>query len=723
MLVVATCLAVAAQGQPAGSPAALRPRLDPAAELALLAQAFAASQADIDAKTQRRFWELDKRLKDLVASEKAGAIERRAAAEERRRLSDEIVELSRQLEERDREFAEERRRQRLRLQPGRLSASAEGAGLAEKFLSGEVEETLPLLDRLAAARREAKAPARQREDATDPETDRAVLERNQRAREKQRRFEDAVDLRDIAHLTLVAHGQQQLPLAEVTRRFRQVVDFDGADAWDAVTLARLYRQSADAEGMKKYAFVARQMAVPAAERPLALSEIGLSLRLAGQLKDARKELEEALTLRQQQLNAQPIGSSPALDLKRYLSVAQERMGELALDEGRLALAVQHFDACLRLRRELAAAPAPLPSARRDLALALDQLGRARLERGELAPADAALGEARQIAEALLRDATAASDGLANVPFLLEAQRDMAVALSRQADLALLRNRREEAQGLQQRSFELRQNILRSDPQSPRLRRDLAAAWVKQGDLRLKFDHQPEAALKAYEEAAALSTWADARSGEFVPGQRDRLALHAKRAWALAQTGAVVRALAEYEPVLRALEDLVKKVPELATVRRDRAHVLLRAGSLLLDRPASRDHRAWKQAGEHFSSANQLIEQLLRLDDGARTTRAVLWHSLVLRARAHDKLGERSRREKFEKQAAEVERALLGGREPLDGVPESALMLLDAALLAEALVDVAYAEKLRPIIADMKSRKVLAPHEAAKLESVTRRMSP
>lgn len=680
----------------------------------------AAEQSSADGQTQEM-----RRARD---SERAGrlAAEKGKREEEQARLAD----MAQVRLKADRDFAKEMRRHRnhlarLRGESGGGIIAADGAGAAlERFAAGEEGAALQALDRIVADRRAAKKPAREQADASDPETDKALARTNQQLREQQRNVEDALDLRALANLALLAYQRGAVPLSVPLEKFKEVVRLDPTEVADSVVLARLHRQAGDFDAVKKAAAVAERLAVAAGDRPLALSETGLTLRLAGGLREARRVLEAALKLREEAWQAEP----GAADLKRYLSVALERRGELALDEGSFKRAIEDFERCIKLRQELVSEQAvfesslamipaedrawvvPRPAPMRDLAVAFGHLARAHLERADLPAASQALREALRHA-----DRVAQADEQ-NV----EWQRDLAVLRARQADIAALSGQTEEARRWREGSLEDRRRLLARDAGSPRLRRDVGVALVALGDMFFREANLAQA-RSHYDQAAGLLAAPDSAVPDATAqSRRDQIMLKVRQSqlWAKSRDDKEVAAARRgYREALEALGKLDREEPDQWAVQRDRASVLMRQGDSQLEWRGLQDKKA---AIGSFEEALELREGMLRRDPQERVLRAWVWHSLNRLGAAYSDLPDAKKAQPFKDRARQMLESLQADKRGLDGIPESGEMLLAAAHLAESLADGSYAEKLRPVLEAMKSRNLLSKSELGKFEEVRRR---
>lgn len=603
------------------------------------------------------------------------------------------------LAEKDREFAVDMKILRDGLT--RLGELPEGALAVRRYNDGDVPGALAALDALADALRSAAQPRRDREDAEDARQDPELAKTLQARRRERRGVEDAQPRRDIARLALDAQMRLLLPLDAVIRRFERVVELDPRLSADAVVLARLYRQAGALPAMAAAADDALRRALDADESALALAEAGSARRLLGELPAARTHLAKLLTLRREAAARQP--DRP--DLQRLHSVAQERVGELAFDSGRLTDAVAAFDKTLELRRALARASDPGPGAQRDLAVALLQLMRVHLERGDVARAQALLDDAKHQAE---RDPL-------SVQSSLEGMRDKAVLIARQGDLAWLVGDGERAERLYRDSLVLRKDLVRRDGGSFRLERDLIAVQLRLADLALRRSGNLRQAHDEFRDIASRLRVLRGPTEERSELERDLIMVDMRLNLLRWREGHPGPALSALRASIEKLSHTDQLRPGQYTLRRDLATLQAHCGDIALAQ------RELIDARKHCETALALRESLLEADGQARSLRASLVVALNKLAVVRVEAGQVAAARPLQQRAAqELDRLLREGRNTLDGVPDSNEVVLSAVLLADAMDDLSYAERIAPVVGEMRRRKQFSADDQAKLDKLKRR---
>jgi tetratricopeptide (TPR) repeat protein len=199
---------------------------------------------------------------------------------------------------------------------------------------------------------------------------------------------------------------------------------------------------------------------------VALNKLGDIALMRGEVEEAQRLFAESLDIAR--ALAAELGTPES---RRDLSVSLERLGDIALMRGELDEAQKLFAESLDIRRALAA-ELGTPESRRDLSISLNKLGDIALMRGELEEAQ------RLFAESLdIRRALAAEVGTP------QSRRDLSVSLNKLGDIALMRGDLEEAQKLFAESLDI-DRALAAELGTPESRRDLSVSLNKLGDIAL-----------------------------------------------------------------------------------------------------------------------------------------------------------------------------------------------------------------------------------------------
>lgn len=176
--------------------------------------------------------------------------------------------------------------------------------------------------------------------------------------------------------------------------------------------------------------------------------------------------------------------SARTDVKRDLSLAQERTGDAFLQSGDVARAREAYADCLALRRELVARDRDNVEWRRDLSVALERVADVHALQGRHADAAANFAEALALRQAAL-------DG---APGDIVATRDIAVLWMRigQAHGAA-KARPQQVDASYARAIELLSPLVAGASADSRWRRDLAVAHAERGEARRRHGQRAGAA--------------------------------------------------------------------------------------------------------------------------------------------------------------------------------------------------------------------------------------
>jgi len=162
------------------------------------------------------------------------------------------------------------------------------------------------------------------------------------------------------------------------------------------------------------------------------------------------------------------------DIKRDLSLTQERVGDSFLQAGDVDRASEAFEACLTLRRELVARDRSNVEWRRDLSVALERMGDVYSLQGRHEKADAAYSEVLSLRE------TALSDNTADVV----ATRDLAVLWIRIGKARINAHKQlSEIDSAYEKAIRLLSPLVEKASGDSRWKRDLAVAYAERGEAR------------------------------------------------------------------------------------------------------------------------------------------------------------------------------------------------------------------------------------------------
>ncbi len=327
------------------------------------------------------------------------------------------------------------------------------------------------------------------------------------------------------------------------------------------------------------------------ERAESYRRTGLLARTRGDLLGARQSLERAHALRTALHGAAPDDAN----LTRAMIESELDRGDIAALTGDLEAGLAAFAEAVSLSRQLVAASNGEPSARHELARALDALGLAQLDMGR--------SEARAtFTEAL----TLRTELVAKHPSNLEWLYRMAVAHTRLAEL----DERAKDFGAAQRGWleatTILERLVAQDPGQARWARDLAVQCNRLGDLEARTGDLASALLR-YERGLIETRGLAARDASNAELARDVEVSHNRIGRLLLRLERASEALPHFEKALEIAERLERLDRANTRASHDVAFTLLAAGEALRalgDEP---------QASDRFTSSKTLLHALVSRD--------------------------------------------------------------------------------------------------------------
>ncbi|HEU0122942.1 MAG TPA: serine/threonine-protein kinase [Bryobacteraceae bacterium] len=273
------------------------------------------------------------------------------------------------------------------------------------------------------------------------------------------------------------------------------------------------------------------------------------------------------------------------DAPRQQAIQQSRMADVLQNGGELARAKDASAAALTLYEQLAAASPLAAAPKRELALALENLGEIESRMGEAASA----GSHYQRALQLRRDLAAADSQN------LQARRDLAYTL-----LKL---------GSTEDAVESFRQLAALDPSNVLARRDLARAWERQGDAQLQAG-RGEAAVASYRNFLQTTREWIQRDPANPYANQQLAEAQIKLAESLPRAGDRDGAVQSARSAIQITEGLLEKDKEHPGFRRDRAAAQWALGRALADvAAANKQPTLWKQAEKELQRAKQLFDDI------------------------------------------------------------------------------------------------------------------
>lgn len=347
-------------------------------------------------------------------------------------------------------------------------------------------------------------------DAGRPLEAAALIDASIEARQAEDRKNDAADYRKLAIATLPAS------IAAAIGYYTRATDLDPTDFVTWIELSRLYRD-------------------------------------AGSLPSARRTAEWA---------AQHIGG----DWDRI--AAEEALGDIALDEGRLTTARRHYEARLDAAQNVLASDEANPNYQREVSVSHSRLGDVAEASGDLVEAKAHYGKALAIREPL-----AASD-LGKAVW----QRDLSVSHNKLGDVAKTSGDLMEAKEQYGKALAIRLQLAASDVGNTGWQRDLSVSHEKSGDVAVGSGDLAEAKVH-FGKALAIRESLAASDVDNAVWQRDLSISHEKLGDIAEAMGDREEAVRRYEASLPIAEALVRDHPDYPLFTKDLAITQRRLAAL------------------------------------------------------------------------------------------------------------------------------------------------
>ncbi len=365
---------------------------------------------------------------------------------------------------------------------------------------------------------------------------------------------------------------------------------------------------------------------------VSLEKLGDFLAQRGQPGDAEQALQHytrGLELSESLLKRNADSAQAARDV----SVSLEKLGDFLAQRGQpgdAEQALQHYTRGLELRESLLKRNPDSAQAARDVSVSLNRLGDFLAQRGQP-------GDAEQALQHYTRGLELRESLLKRNPDSAQAARDVSVSLNKLGDFLAQRGQPGDAeQALQHytRGLELRESLLKRNPDSAQAARDVSVSLNRLGDF-LAQRGQPgdaEQALQHYTRGLELSESLLKRNPDSAQAARDVSVSLNKLGDFLAQRGQpgdAEQALQHYTRGLELSESLLKRNPDSAQAARDVSVSLNKLGDFLAQRGQPGDA---EQALQHYTRGLELSESLLKRNpDSAQAARDVMI--------SHYKLGE------------------------------------------------------------------------------------
>jgi tetratricopeptide (TPR) repeat protein len=255
-------------------------------------------------------------------------------------------------------------------------------------------------------------------------------------------------------------------------------------------------------------------------------------------------LTKAMVVAQERAAAEP----QAAQWRQKLAILHQRIGELYVEQERLAEALEQYRAGAALWRELASVPELSPLARQQLAFSLGQLGDLEMKRRNI---EQALTFYKDSVSALEQLAAAVTPGT-------DLQRDLSVGYQQIADALLVAGRAGEAIVWVDKDLAISQRTAADAP--PSQQRDLASSYDRRARALEQLGRNAEA-LDAYGKGVSLVEAAAAADGAEPSWHRDAAAMIESMGKLLGKMGRRERAISLLRRALSIRESLAASLEE------------------------------------------------------------------------------------------------------------------------------------------------------------------
>lgn len=262
-----------------------------------------------------------------------------------------------------------------------------------------------------------------------------------------------------------------------------------------------------------------------------------------------------------------------IDADHNLMTAHNDLGKIYMSIGTLdridttAAALEQFQTALEVGEQLIEDQPDNDRLDRDMSIALELIGDARLRQGELSKADEAYARSLAISEQRLKAA----------PNELSRQQDTGFGYEKVADIRMARGDLAEAKRLYSRCLEIYQQIVTADPATVSYQRDLLVARSKMGNIQRE-ERELAAATETFRECVRICESLEKLAGSDAE-RRDRSVLLNKLGTVLLEQGQLDEAASAFGTALQIARDALVLEPTSVLGRRDLTISLMHVGSV------------------------------------------------------------------------------------------------------------------------------------------------
>ena len=299
---------------------------------------------------------------------------------------------------------------------------------------------------------------------------------------------------------------------------------------------------------------------------LAQDRIGDVLVAQGKLSEALREYHGALIIRERLVEVDPTNA----DWQGRLSWSHIHVGDILFAQGKLTEALKSFREGLAIKDRLARADPANPGWQRDLSAAQDRIGDALVAQGYLRDALKAYREGLKLVECIARAAAH------NVDW----QRDLSLSRMRIGDVLVAQGKLSEALREHHGALTIRERLVEIDPTNTDWQSRLSVSLVSIGDVLVAQGKTAEA-LISFREGLAIKDRLARADPANLGWQRDLSAAQDRIGDALVAHGYLRDALEAYRKGLAVREQLVLIDPSNATWQTDLSVSRMKIGDVLV----------------------------------------------------------------------------------------------------------------------------------------------
>jgi tetratricopeptide (TPR) repeat protein len=331
-------------------------------------------------------------------------------------------------------------------------------------------------------------------------------------------------------------------------------------------------------------------------------------RRGGDLDAALAALTKGAAFVQDRAEADP----NAVEWRERRAVLLQGIGDLHLEQGRVAEAGQQYREAAALWRQLANVPELLPRAQQELASSLTQLGDIELKQSHI---ESALGQYRESVSLLEQLVSSGRSG----PDL---QGDLSAGYQQIVDALLSASRAKEALIWADKDMSISMAALAAHP-GPNGQRDLASSYGRRAHTLAQLGRDPEA-LEAYKKGVALLEAAAATKGAEANWQHDAAVMLHSMGALLAKMGQSMEALYFFQRALSLREGIaILDVGWQIELEMEYRNIVEFMGQMV-----GRELEARETAERYLFAASLLMLDLQQAERIARALGTLCWAALL-----------------------------------------------------------------------------------------------